>query len=68
MWVVNATLRLLYLPEREPVPIVQVAGWPPRPVWTGAENLAPTGIRTPTAQPVASRYTDWVIPAHSGSP
>jgi hypothetical protein len=24
-----------------PVLIVQEAGWAPRPVWTGAENLAP---------------------------
>ena len=23
------------------------AGWAPGPVWTGAENLAPTGIRFP---------------------
>jgi hypothetical protein len=33
--------------ERHKVPIVQDAGWAPGPVWTGAENLAPTGIRTP---------------------
>ena len=29
-----------------PVPIVQEAGWAPWPVWTGAENLTPTGIRS----------------------
>jgi hypothetical protein len=23
------------------------AGWAPGPVWTGAENLSPTGIRSP---------------------
>jgi hypothetical protein len=34
-------------PERDPVPIVQEAGWAPGPVWTDAENLAPTGIRSP---------------------
>ena len=34
-------------PGKEPVPIVQEAGWAPGPVWTGAENLAPTGIRSP---------------------
>jgi hypothetical protein len=34
-------------PRKEPVPIVQEAGWAPGPVWTGAENLAPTGIRSP---------------------
>jgi hypothetical protein len=28
------------------------------PVWTGAENLAPTGIRSPDHPAVASRYTD----------
>ena len=32
---------------KEPVPIVQEARWAPGPVWTGAENLAPTGIRSP---------------------
>jgi hypothetical protein len=34
-------------PGKDPVPIVQVAGWASQPVWTGAENLAPTGIRSP---------------------
>jgi hypothetical protein len=30
-----------------PVPIVYEAGEAPEPVWTGAENLAATGIRSP---------------------
>ena len=30
-----------------PAPTVQEAGWAPGPVRTGAENLAPTGIRSP---------------------
>ena len=30
-----------------PVPTVQEAGWAPGPVWTGAENLGLTGIRSP---------------------
>jgi hypothetical protein len=34
-------------PGKDPVPIVQQAGWAPGPVWTGAENLASTGIRSP---------------------
>jgi len=34
-------------PEKDPVPIVEEAGWAPGPVWTGAENLAPTWIRSP---------------------
>ena len=33
-------------PGKDPVPIVQKAGWAPDPVWTGAENLSPTGIRS----------------------
>ena len=32
---------------KDPVPFVQEAGWASGPVWTGAENLAPTGIRSP---------------------
>jgi hypothetical protein len=32
---------------KDPVPIVQEAGWAPGLIWTGAENLAPTGIRSP---------------------
>jgi len=34
-------------PGKFPVRILQGAGWAPGPVWTGAENLAPTGIRSP---------------------
>ena len=29
---------------KDPVPIVQEAGWAPGPVWTGVENLASTAI------------------------
>jgi hypothetical protein len=36
-----------YTPGKDPVPILQEAGWAPGPVWTGAENLAPTRIRSP---------------------
>jgi len=36
-----------FTPGKDPVPIVQEAWWAPGPVWTGAENLAPTGIRSP---------------------
>jgi hypothetical protein len=47
--VVKATSRPLYPQERDPVPIVKEAGWAPGPVWTGAENLANTDIRSPVA-------------------
>jgi len=30
-----------FTPRKDPVPIVQEAGWTPVTVWTGAENLAP---------------------------
>ena len=36
-----------FTPGKDPVPIVQEAGWASEPVWIGAENLAPTGIRSP---------------------
>ena len=32
---------------KDPVPLVQEAGWAPGSVWTGAENLVPTGTRSP---------------------
>ena len=34
-------------PGKDPVPIVQEAGLASGPVWTGAENLACTGIPSP---------------------
>jgi hypothetical protein len=34
-------------PERDPVSIVQEAGWAAVTVWTGAENLTATRIRSP---------------------
>ena len=48
MWVVNDTPRPLNPQETDPVPIVYEAGWAPGPVWTGAENLVSTGIRSPS--------------------
>jgi len=46
-WGVSVTPRSLFTCGKDPVPIVQEAGWAPGPVRTGAENLAPTGIRSP---------------------
>jgi hypothetical protein len=46
-WVVNATPRPLYPRESDPVHTVQEARRAARPVWKGAENLAPTRIRSP---------------------
>ena len=47
-----------FTPGKDPVPIVQEAGWAPEPVWIGAENLAPPGFDARTFQPAASRYTN----------
>ena len=44
---VRPTPRPLFIPGKDPVPVVQEAGWALGPVWTGAENLAPTRIRSP---------------------
>ena len=47
-----------FTPGSETVLIAQGTGWTPRPFWTGAENLAPTGFDPRNVQPVAIRYTD----------
>jgi len=36
-----------FTPGKNPVPIAQEAEWAPSLVWTGAENFAPTRIRSP---------------------
>jgi hypothetical protein len=41
---VSVTPLPLFTTGEKQVPIVQEAGWAPGPVWTGAENLVPTGI------------------------
>ena len=33
-----------FTPRKDMVPIVQEAGWAPRPVWIGAENLVASAI------------------------
>ena len=45
-WGVSVTPLRLFTSGKDPLPIVQEAGWAPGPVWTGAENLAPTGVRS----------------------
>jgi hypothetical protein len=57
--------RSLYPQEIKPVPIVEEAGWAPRPIWKGAEYLAPPthpqGLDARNVQPEASRYTNLAI-------
>ena len=51
-------------PGKDPVSIVQEAGWAPRPLWTGAENLAPTGIRSPDRLARSQSLYRLSYPAH----
>jgi hypothetical protein len=44
-----------FIPGKDPLPIVQEAGWAPGPGWIGAENLAPPGFDPGTVQLVGSR-------------
>jgi len=60
-WVVS-TSRPHFTPGKDPVHILH-EGWAPEPVWTGEENLVPTGILSRTVQPVVSHYTYWATPA-----
>ena len=39
-----------FTPGNDPVHILEETGWAPGPIWTDAENLAPTGIRSPDRQ------------------
>ena len=51
----------LFTSGKDPVPIVQEAGWAPEPVWTGTEISPPPDFDPLTVQAVASRYTVWAI-------
>ena len=48
---------------KDPVPIVQEAALASGPTWTGKENLASLGIRSPDRPTVANRYADYAFPA-----
>jgi hypothetical protein len=63
-WEVSLTPRSLCTFGKDPVPIVQEAGWAPGPVWTGAENLASTGIRSPERPARSQSRYSLRYPAH----
>ena len=63
-WGVSVTPRPLFTPGKDPLPVVQEAGWAPGPVWTGAENLAPTGIRSPDRPARSQSLYRLIYPAH----
>jgi len=63
-WGVSVTPRPLFTPGKDSVPLLQEAEWAPGPIWTGAENLAPTGIRSPD-RPVHIQSLSWLrCPVH----
>jgi hypothetical protein len=64
-WGVSVTPRPLFTPGKEKVPIVQEVGWAPGPVWTGAENLAHTGTRSPDHSARSQSLYRLRYPAHS---
>jgi len=63
-WGVSVTPRPLFTPGKDPVPIVREVGWAAGPVWTGAENLAPTGIRSPDRPARSQSLYRLSYPAH----
>jgi hypothetical protein len=64
MWGVSITPRPLSTPRENPVPTVLEAGWAPGPVWTGAEKLAPTRIRSPDHPARSQSLYRLSYPAH----
>jgi len=64
-WGVSVTPRPLFTPGKDPVPIVQEAGWVPGPVRTGAENLASKGIRSPDRPAHSQSLYRLSYPAHT---
>jgi len=56
-WVVSSTPQTHFTPEKDPVPILQEAGWAPGPVWTAGKSR-PHRYSIPD-RPARSRYTDW---------
>jgi hypothetical protein len=68
-WMVSTTPRARYLRDRDPLFILEEAGWAPGPIWKGGEQFDATGIRSPDRPARGDRYyTDWDIPAHDITP
>jgi len=51
--------RLFFTPGKDPVPIVQEAGWTQGRSGQVWKILPPPGFDPRTIQPIASRYTDY---------
>jgi len=56
-WVVSSTPQPHFTPGKDPVPILQEAGWTPGPVWTGRKSHP--HWQSWTVRSIVSCYTDW---------
>jgi hypothetical protein len=56
-----------FTPWKDPVPIVQEAGWSPVLVWMRAKNLAPIRIRSPDRLACSQSLYRLSYPAHHSS-
>jgi len=56
-WAVSSTPRSYFTPGKDPVPIVQEAGWAPGPVWMGGKPC-PTRIWSQD-RPACSQSLYW---------
>jgi len=62
--VVSVTPRPYFTSEKDPVPIVQEAGWAPGPVWTSGMSSR-TGIRSPDRPACSQSLYRLSYPAHN---
>jgi hypothetical protein len=67
-WVVNATSRPLYPPGKTQYPLYRRLGEPQGRSGRVQKVSPQPGFNLRTVRPVASRYTDWAIPAHGQTP
>ena len=65
-WVVSSTPRPHFTPGKDPVPILQEAGWAPGPVWTGGKSL-PLRDSIPDRPARSSVAIPIELPAHGWS-
>jgi len=73
-WVFSSTLRPLFIPGKDPVPILQEAGWVPGPVWTGGisrpnrdsipDRPANSSVAIPTELTRPTCYETYVCECH----
>jgi len=62
-WAVSSTPRPHFTPGKDPVPILQEAGWAPRPVWTGGKSR-PNGDSIPDRPARSQSLYQLSYPAH----